>query len=1299
MIKTLLLAALYILVADEAFAGPAIAAISLAAQSFMGWATATALGTSLLNTAIGMGLTAIARAVWEPDQPKQAGITKEYTTRGETTKQSFIVGRYATEGHMNGPAMTYQTDDDPNEWLVYVWELSDLPITGYGRIFIDGEAAEFKSAPNDPATVISQTNMGATVEGEYENKVFVRLHMGNQTAADRYLVEHFSDYPERPWSTAMMLKGVAYAVVTFKGRPKDGVYTGGFPSLRIELDGAPMFDPRTGTTVFTTNPMVIGYNIVRGFTLASGQKWGYNASASDIITSRAVAAMNACDEAVNIAGGGTEPRYRAGLEIKVDSQPADVLQVFMDACHGNFADMGGEIILSAGPPAPSVYSFTDADLISTSDEDFEPFPGQDEIKNGAHAKYPSPDNWETREAHPYYNADFELVDGQRLVAEFSFAAVPYPRQVRRLMREMVKDGRRYRIHLITLPPDAGGVMLLDTVTWTSNHNGYTTKLFEVVQKTIDPYTDCVTLQIRERDPSDYNPDMFLDDDLPIVVNPRPVRRPPPRVHLFGVEAITVTGAAGQVRPAFRLSWNPETAGQAIAWQVVLRDDKTKLVNANSTTDVDAGSTVIQSGILANTWYSIRPKIVYPNRKSNYEPWIDILSLSMSLGDDLLDVIMDDIRLQIGDIDAWFGEQGADIRAIFDEINDIKDRIVETDFGSYSHTEEVRTSLQLALDDAEARFEERLIVAVGDGISASQLIQQIQADVANNSARITAEATARANADSAMTLRIGTAESVLGRGDNVISDQYLKTVAAPGWNRWNTGGTLTRAPSPMYALGTAWTFGITDVAQQTGLQINSQNETTWPGPVDADAYVVEIEYSLLSGTLAGAGVQVAWFNSAGTSFSVNMRLDAMVAGSTMFNRASTARGLFKRPAGIAKGVATWNRVIVFANYPFGAIAPGGVKNIRFDRVRIRTATKEELGQGAVLDEINARIGDLDFTDVDKDGSYTLRIEELESNWISAEGTLEAHATALDNRYTKTETNSAISGRIQSWASTFTDGENTGIANVINAVRSRVTKTEAGIESHSQQLVEVRSRTNRTSATGRLRVTTEATPTGALSRIGLRAEANADEETQSAALFLEAKTGGLSTVGVMADRFFVASASGPAATRTIPFIIQGGVVYIDAAKISNVIQSTNFVAGENGTGWRILRTGAAEFNNVTIRRQLSVANGSLAVSGMALSASNSISSNNGPAYVRMAVTTIPMSAWSGIKDTYLAVAGISGATGTSSNATGDELWGWTATVAPLTKWSGTQQLRIIFEFWHQGLSSMSAHTINWRMYKVS
>ena len=158
-------------------------------------------------------------------------------------------------------------------------------------------------------------------------------------------------------------------------------------------------------------------------------------------------------------------------------------------------------------------------------------------------------------------------------------------------------------------------------------------------------------------------------------------------------------------------------------------------------------------------------------------------------------------------------------------------------------------------------------------------------------------------------------------------------------------------------------------------------------------------------------------------------------------------------------------------------------------------------------------------------------------------------------------------------------------------------------------------------------------------------------------------------------------------------------IGSAKISNVIQSDNFISGPSGAGWRIQKDGVAEFNNITIRRQIEVASGTVNVGSF------DFVNTGGPAMltegprktVFVMATPIPITEWQGTKKTYLATAGMSGTV--DSNLTSNCYWGWTAEVLPLTKWSGNQTLRLKLDFWGNNINSVSNCVLTWKIYEVS
>jgi hypothetical protein len=132
----------------------------------------------------------------------------------------------------------------------------------------------------------------------------------------------------------------------------------------------------------------------------------------------------------------------------------------------------------------------------------------------------------------------------------------------------------------------------------------------------------------------------------------------------------------------------------------------------------------------------------------------------------------------------------------------------------------------------------------------------------------------------------------------------------------------------------------------------------------------------------------------------------------------------------------------------------------------------------------------------------------------------------------------------------------------------------------------------SASGLLKISVEATPAGALSRIGLKAKASdtEDDSLRSAAMYLEAVSGDKSQVVFEADRFAIVNGG----AREQPFVLEGGNLYLGgdvriAGMLSAATMDPSFpLAFDLGAGRRapllIFRaafgTGSAGGTNITV-----------------------------------------------------------------------------------------------------------------------
>ena len=597
--------------------GAAIAAIGSAVGA--GGFFTTVVGRLLISVAASALLQAM-----QP-KPREPGIKTEVTQTGGTNPCSFVLMKYATAGTRICPPMSHgSVGKTPNAYLTEVIDLGDIAGQALSRVIINDAYVTLGT--------VAHPDYGLPVTGVLAGYAWVKYYDGSQTTADPMLLAKYAGYPERPWAADMIGRGMCYAICTFRYN-RDKLPS--MPRLRFELGGIPLYDPRKDSTVggsgahrftnkatweATVNPMVAIYNIKRGIGLDDGSIWGGGFPAIDMPLASYFAAMNECDVLVDNGATGTEPQFRAGLEVSVDEQPADIIAELMKVCSGQTAEVGGLWKVRAGPPGIPAMNFTDADIIITSAQDYSPFPGFTSSYNGVHATYPEPASlWEQKEAPPLYNPAYETSDqGQRLIADLGLSACPYGAQARRLQKAYIAEERRFRRHGQTLPPDFAALEPLDATAWTSTANGYTAKVFEVSEITDDLMTAHQRVAFRERDAADY---VYGSLAPPEVASPIVVIPAAQDVNSFVAAGVSITDAGGAARrPAILLTWDGvDQDGIAGVEYEVRRVATIVLVSKGTTTDVVAGQMIVSDGILPSTAYEARAKLV-SDRATNWTAW-------------------------------------------------------------------------------------------------------------------------------------------------------------------------------------------------------------------------------------------------------------------------------------------------------------------------------------------------------------------------------------------------------------------------------------------------------------------------------------------------------------------------------------------------------------------------------------------------------------------------------------------------------------------------------------------------------
>lgn len=841
--------------ATPALAGPLGGLFALLATPAMGTLSIGGgiLGSLAVRLVTSVALSALSRAL-QP-RPPVTGIRTEQTLAGAVQPETFILGKYATGGVFMAPPMTHgRAGRTPNAYLNYVVELAGIPGHTLAGLIIDGEDVDI--LPDDP-----HEDYGQRLGGRFLGRAWVRYHDGTQAAADAMMLAKYPAPYIRPWSSTMVATGICYAVLTFL---IDREVYQSLPQVRFVLQGLPLIDPRTGTAAQTDNPAVMLYNIYRGITLPSGDVWGGGVPAEDLPQAAWAAAANACDATVTV-GAGTQPRYRAGYEVTVQDEPFAVIDELAKACGGVLVETGGVWVPRVGGPGLPVLFISDGDIIAGESEDYDPFPEQ--IYNAISATYPEPaSQWAVVETPPRLNAGWEAEDGgRRLRTTLQLPAVPYRRQARRLIADLITDHRRMKRHALTLGSGALALTAGDVIAWTSDQHGYAGKTFEIVELVRDLLTQQSRLSLREVDPTDWG--QTGDVTLPSPVSPSP--------GLAGAQSVALTAAPWVLavsgvnrRGGIYCEWDPEAAEDARGVRLAVRQaGDTGSGREYPLYRNDAGRAVLVDGLVPGD-HEVRARYAL-SRATAWSGWVpvEVPDVRVTLAD-----LEADIVSWLGTMEGWIDAGITDLpatliaggdrwRELFDEVHRLAAEV-----GEIAADERlVRLEADRALAQVRQTFEVRIVDVEGlVGASASAVTEVLTAipdmataaSVASLTATVVAQGDTIAAQGSAITTinatlpGLATAASVASLTSTVtaqgstitaLSDALIAATAAVGGTVADARfrATAVTGPSGFARVGLQVRYDSGDTFRSAGLFLDAPSNPANPTrvAVQADQFAV------------------------------------------------------------------------------------------------------------------------------------------------------------------------------------------------------------------------------------------------------------------------------------------------------------------------------------------------------------------------------------------------------------------------------------------------------------------------------
>ena len=742
--------AIFTFAATAMLAGTALAGSTFAVSVLSaGLAIATSYGVSMV-------MKSLSGTEDEPAKTENTG-TQGMLAAGGDIPRSFGLGYHMTAGSLSYANYWGHEGLTPNAYITQVIAVSDLPRESLVEVWVSGERVTL-SGPVDP-------DMGQSV-AEYakagKQHLWIKYYNGTQTTADTFLTGKVAS-DDRPYGADRIGSGICYVIATAL---VDDTLFSGFPTFKFALSGIPLYDPSKDSTNggsgshLWSNPATWGgdgdslpavqvYNILRGIRYGGGA-WVYGlqnmSGAARLPTSNWNAQITKCRNLIT-GLGGLEPSYRSGGQVNCNVQPANAIEAILTACQGRLSEIGGFYKIHLGEPDSAVFSWTDADLLSSEQQTFRPFFSLADSINGIQGTYPNPaEGWETATAPALYRTDLEIKDGnRRLMAAPSFDFVPYGEQVQRLQKSGLEESQRARTHVLPLPPAYWIVEPGDVGVWNSNRNGYIDKLFRV-DSVVDRANLDIVLNCTEIDPTDYDWTHAVDYtgvSTGVTIIPRPAAQ---GVVDWFAEGYTLYDAGGTGRrPAIRIVWDGSLDGiVGIQYEVRLAIDDSH-VTRGRTDQYAVGALIISQGLIDNTIYEVRGQYLPSSPRD-------------MLWSDWLTVTTPDIPDQ--ELPEWIADQVTDV---FDYQSD---RITELEqlmamlqstlaARNWTDLKEARTQFTEQNDSAFAQIEHVEQIAVEADAAMASSVETVMArvdiaedDIAAAEASIVTNATAIATTEAA-----------------------------------------------------------------------------------------------------------------------------------------------------------------------------------------------------------------------------------------------------------------------------------------------------------------------------------------------------------------------------------------------------------------------------------------------------------------------------------------------------------------------------------------------------------------------
>ena len=333
--------------------------------------------------------------------------------------------------------------------------------------------------------------------------VTVKKHLGTAgEAADSYLMGLVPD----KWTANHVLRGHCYCVITLNLNLSE--LQGGPPSIEARIKGKKLYDPRTTTTAYSTNPALVALDYILspmvGVTLAS-------------IPADSIASINAsandCDDLITISGS-SQARYTFNGTVSADEAAREVLDNMASSMAGSLNAL--DWFMYAGEYKATVLDLNHIDDV-VGGLGIVPGYSRSEVFNTVKGQYRSAETkWVAKDFASYVDSVYRTADGEDLVKDLTFPYTNTQQRIHNLSSIFMEDNRNGLTITADFSYKAWKLRPGDRVRFTSPSTllSMTNKVFRVTNKSFK-FGDPVKITMKEDDATiwDSAPAVTVDATL------------------------------------------------------------------------------------------------------------------------------------------------------------------------------------------------------------------------------------------------------------------------------------------------------------------------------------------------------------------------------------------------------------------------------------------------------------------------------------------------------------------------------------------------------------------------------------------------------------------------------------------------------------------------------------------------------------------------------------------------------------------------------------------------------------------